>query len=103
MPTVSMRELSRNASGVVEEVVRSGRPALVTRHGRPVAALVSINEEDLEDWILANAPEFVQEMRQADEEAARGDTVPWERVQEELAADGFYGGGPAGSRQGGSG
>lgn len=84
MATVSMRDLARRAGEVVDEVARSGRPALVTRHGRPVAALIRVRGEDLEDFILANAPEFVQSMREADEEAARGDTIPWEQVRAEL-------------------
>jgi prevent-host-death family protein len=90
MATVSMRDLARRAGEVVDEVARSGRPALVTRHGRPVAALIRVREEDLEDFILANAPEFGQSLREADEEAKRGDTVPWEQVREELAAEGYY-------------
>ena len=90
MASVTMRNLSRHAGDVVEEVVRSGRPALVTRHGRPVAALIPVNDEQLEDWILANAPEFVDGMQRADEEAARGETVSWEKVQAELTADGYY-------------
>ena len=80
MATVSMRDLARRASEVVEEVTRSGRPALVTRHGRPVAALLRVREEDFEDFILANAPEFVESMREADEDAAQGTAVPWDRA-----------------------
>ena len=87
MATVSMRDLARRASEVVEEVTRSGRPALVTRHGRPVAALIRVREEDLEDFILANAPEFIESMREADEDAARGAAVPWDQVKEDLFAN----------------
>ena len=50
---VSIRDLSRNPSAVVDEVVRSGRPALVTRHGKPIVALVRIEQDKLEDWLLA--------------------------------------------------
>ena len=55
MSFVSIRELSRNPSAVVDEVERSGRPALVTRNGKPVAALVRIDPVALEDWIQASA------------------------------------------------
>jgi len=85
-----MRELSRRTAGVVGEVVQSGRPVLVTRHGHPVAALIPLRDEELEDWILANAPEFVEDMKRADEEIARGETVPWEQVQRQLETEGFY-------------
>ena len=75
MPTVNVRELARNTSKVIDDVAKRGRATLVTRAGRPVAAVVPINAEALEDWILANAPEFVEGMRLADEEMARGETA----------------------------
>lgn len=53
MSVVSIRDLSRNPSAVVDEVERSGRPALVTRNGKPVAALVRVDEASLEEWMLA--------------------------------------------------
>jgi prevent-host-death family protein len=53
--TVSIRELQRNASRVVELVAATGQPALVTRHGHPVAALVPVAEHELEACILAAA------------------------------------------------
>lgn len=85
--TVSIRELANNASAVVDEVATSGRPAVVTKHGRPVAALVPIDQEALEDWVLANAPEYVVNMAQADEEIARGERgTPLDEVLTELDA-----------------
>lgn len=78
MPHVSIRDLQRNAGGVVAEVASSGRPALVTKHGRPVAAVIPISEDDLEDWVLANAPEFVAGRRKADRELAAGETTSLE-------------------------
>lgn len=75
MVSVNVRELARNTSKVIDEVERRHRPTLVTRGGRPVAALVPIDPDALEDWILANAPEFVKGMRRADEELRRGETV----------------------------
>lgn len=72
MSTVSIRDLANNASAVVDEVATSGRPAVVTKHGKLVAAVVSIDQEALEDWVLANAPEFVANMAEADEEIAAG-------------------------------
>lgn len=75
MPHISIRELQRNAGGVVADVAASGRPAVVTKHGRPVAAVVPISEEDLEDWVLANAPQFAADRAAADDELAAGKTV----------------------------
>lgn len=73
MATVSIRELANQTKAVIEEVARSGRPALVTQRGKPVAALVPLDQEALEDWILANAPEYAASMVEADDELARGD------------------------------
>lgn len=84
MGTVSIRELSRNTSGVVDDVARTGRPALVTRHGRAVVALVPIDESDLEDLVLARAPEYLAAMTQADEDLAAGRTRPAADVFDEL-------------------
>ena len=80
MPSITIRELSRNTAEVVDGVQKSGRPALVTRNGRLVAAVVPIDEDELEDWVLATLPEFVDSMREADEAFASGKTRPLEEV-----------------------
>lgn len=75
MPIVNVRELSRGTSRVIGAVVRTGRPAVVTKGGRPVALVSALDPDDLEDWILANAPEFVRGMRAADADLAQGRTM----------------------------
>ena len=52
MATVTIRELGRNASSVVEEVRTANAPTLVSKHGTVVAALVPIADNVLEDWVL---------------------------------------------------
>lgn len=85
---IGIRELARHASRIVERVKTTGRPTLITRHGRPVAALVPVDEAELEDWILANAPEFVRSMRRADREIARGERgQPLDRVLTRIEAE----------------
>lgn len=74
MSTVSIRELSRNASGVVAEVSASGRPAVVTKHGAPVAAVIPIDAGDLEDFVLAKAPRYLADMEAADADLRAGRT-----------------------------
>lgn len=86
MGTVSIRELSRNASGVVDEVARTGRPALVTRHGAPVVAVVPIDEGEIEDLVLARAPEYLADMLSADEDLAAGRTRSATSVFDEPSA-----------------
>jgi prevent-host-death family protein len=87
MPTVSIRELANRASAVVDEVAKSGKPAVVTKRGKPVAAVVPIDPDALDDWVLANAPEFTRAMREADEDLAIGRTVPLTDLRQELTAD----------------
>jgi prevent-host-death family protein len=55
MATVTLRELARNTSGVIQDLQASGRPTLVTRNGKPVAALVPIDAGALEEWLLGRA------------------------------------------------
>lgn len=86
MGTVSIRELSRNASGVVDEVASSGRPSIVTRHGAPVAAVVPIDEGELEDLILARGAEYLADMHAADTALAAGQTRSAADVFAELDA-----------------
>ncbi len=75
MPLVNVRELSRRTGVVIANVRRTGRPALVTRSGRPVAAVVPVDSAALEDWILANAPEFVGSLAAAERDLKGGRTT----------------------------
>src|SRR5947209_6275933 len=86
MPTVSIRELARNASGVVRNVARTGRPALVTRHGEPIVAVVPIDETELEDFILSRSPAFAADLAAAEKALAAGKTRPASEVFDELDA-----------------
>lgn len=85
MPVVNIRELARSTSRVIGAVARTKRPALVTKGGRPVAIVSAVDAEELEDWVLANAPEFVEGIRRADAELAAGKTI---------SLDDFLAGGP---------
>jgi prevent-host-death family protein len=85
MAAVNVRELARNTSKVIDDVERSKRPAIITRSGRPVAAVVPIDFDALEDWILANAPVFVEGMQQAEEEFRRGETISMDELFARIA------------------
>jgi prevent-host-death family protein len=52
-PSIGIRELAASVSAVVAAVARSGRPAVVTKHGSPVAAVIPI--ADLHELLLARA------------------------------------------------
>lgn len=84
MGSIGIKALGRNPGKVVDEVQRTGRPTFVTRRGRPAVAIVPIDEEGLEDYVLANAPEFVASRRQADEDFRAGRTQSMGEVFAEL-------------------
>jgi prevent-host-death family protein len=78
MPIVNVRELSRRTSSVIGSVARTGRPAIVTRSGRPIALVTALDPDELEDWVLANAPVSARAMRQAKADLAAGRTMSLE-------------------------
>lgn len=84
MPVIGIRELARQVSRLVGDVESSREPAVITRHGRAVAMIVPVDAGALEDFVLANAPEFVESMRDADRELAAGRTRPLSDLRAEL-------------------
>jgi prevent-host-death family protein len=86
MDVVTIRELSHSPGRLLERLKRG--PVLVTRSGRPMAVLHPVDEEALADFVLANAPEYLRDMRQADREINRGARGrPLEDVLAELEAE----------------
>lgn len=65
MASINVRELARNTSKVINDVSKRNQSMLVTRDGLPVAVLIPIDADALDDWILSNAPEFVDGVRVA--------------------------------------
>jgi len=74
MPVVGIRQLARNASAIIRDVSKTGKPTVVTDRGKPVGVIYPFDEEDLEDYVLANAPEYVARREQADRDIAEGKT-----------------------------
>lgn len=87
MSVITIRDLQRNPAEVLRSVEEGGRPAFVTRRGRPIAVLLPVDEEELLDFVLANAPEYVADMKAADEDIASGELGrSLEEVAQELEA-----------------
>lgn len=84
MPTISIRELARRSSRVVDDVVTSGRPTIITRRGKPVSAMIAIDPDQLEDFVLANAPEYAAAMREANADLKKRRTRSAAKVFAEL-------------------
>ena len=75
---VSVSCPSGRASQVIREVAETGKVTFVTRRGRrPVAVIAPVDAgraDGLLDHVLANTPECLESMRQADEDLAAGRT-----------------------------
>ena len=70
MTFVSVRELKAKASEYLQRASR-GERVVVTARGRPRAALVPLDEDGLEDFVLANHPRYVRMIERAAREYAR--------------------------------
>jgi prevent-host-death family protein len=84
MGAVKATDLARQTAAMLDEVERTRRPILVFRNGRPVAALVALDQDKLGDYILANAPPFVASLDQTDDDARHGRLRATSEVLREL-------------------
>ena len=89
MATITLRELARNTASVIQGIQSSRRPALVTRNGKPVVALVPIDELALEEWLLRESADITRTVAAADPDldAGRLQSVEWRRAQETTERD----------------
>jgi prevent-host-death family protein len=89
MATITLRELARNTASVIQGIQSSGRPALVTRNGKPVVALVPIDELALEEWLLKESADITRTVAAADPDldAGRLQSVEWRRARETTESD----------------
>jgi prevent-host-death family protein len=74
---IGIKELKNSASRVIAEV-EAGERVLVTKRGRPAAVIMSM--EDVEDFVLAHAEEFVEMRLRARSAYAAGETVDLDDV-----------------------
>ncbi len=87
MSTVGVRELARHTSSIINDIEQSKEPTLVTRRGRPVVYMLPVDSEEFEDFLLANAAQFVDGMTAADAELAAGETVSLAEVRADFETD----------------
>jgi prevent-host-death family protein len=72
MREIGIKELKNSASRVLEEV-EEGQRVIVTKRGRPIAVIMSM--EEAEDFVLANAEEYVRMRLEGRKEHEAGETV----------------------------
>jgi prevent-host-death family protein len=91
MPVIGVREFSGKVSKYIDEVERSGKPVIITRHGRPAVAMLRVDVDRLQALTVAAAPRLIQDLEQANADLAAGrsrslDDMLAELDEEEAAA-----------------
>jgi antitoxin YefM len=86
MVTTSLADVRRRFSYYVQSAASTHERVVITKRGRPVAVLMSIDDlESLEETnAILSDPQLMGEMREAEAEVARGETVPGEHVRAEF-------------------
>jgi prevent-host-death family protein len=82
--TLAIRDLSRHTGDVIRVLRAARRPAIVTDRGRPVALIIPTDPDQMEEFVIANAPEFIRSLALADAEFAAGLARPASEVFAEL-------------------
>ena len=86
MTTVSLTKARADLYDLVEEVSRKGKKIGLTNKGETKAVLISQAElESLEETLdILSDPKALGELREAEEQVVRGETITWEELKKEL-------------------
>lgn len=85
MKRVALTDAKNSLPRLLHEAERRGQPVLVTRHGRPVAILHPIRDED--DWLLyrlQHDPKLRQRLAEARRQLDRGEGVRLEDIPDDF-------------------
>ena len=83
---VPLAEVKNRLSEVVDRLEREHGRVVITKHGRPAAVMLSLEDlESLEETLaILSDPELLAALREADAEVVAGATIPLSK-QEALA------------------
>jgi prevent-host-death family protein len=80
MPKVGVRELKNKTSEILRAVREEGAEYIITYQGRPMAVLLPLDEEELEDYVLSHHPHFVELRERARQAVRKGEYVTSEEL-----------------------
>ena len=83
MQFVNIRELSRSTSKYVK-IANEDNEVIITRNGHPYAILQKIDENELEDFILAKHLNLNKDFKAAQKENKKGKTVSARDLLEQI-------------------
>lgn len=77
MRFATVREISQTPSKFID----LPDPIIITKHGRPVRAMVTLDEEGLEDFILAQSLGLDRDAARASTLSRKGHNIPSSRLR----------------------
>jgi len=81
MKMVNTVELKNHANQLLRRV-RRGQPVVVTRRGKPTAALIPLDENGVEELVFEYSPLFRRLIAEADADVRAGRLVNWRQFLE---------------------
>ena len=81
-----LADVKNRLSEVVDRVEKTSQRLVITKHGRPAAVLISVDElESLEETLdIISNPEVMAEIRDARAAYERGEQVTFEEIKKEF-------------------
>jgi len=75
MSSVGIRELKNRASEIIRKVGEEQAPYIITLRGKPSAMIIPLEEDEVEDYIIAHHPYFVMLRDKARKEICQKETA----------------------------
>ena len=84
---MALRDVKNHLSEVVDQVEREHDRVVITKHGRPAAVVVSIDDlASLEETLdILSTPGALEEIREGEAQVARGETFDEATIRADLA------------------
>lgn len=86
MKFVNVRELKNKTSSTLH-YAENGDDVIVTLRGKPYAVIHHLAEDEIEDYILLNHPEFKKKLKDAYQEYLDGETVDIDQLIKKTEKD----------------
>lgn len=79
MRFANVRELKNKTSALLH-FTENGEDVIITSRGKPCAVLHHLSEDDIEDYVLLNHPDFKKKLKKAYQEYLAGKTVDIDKL-----------------------
>ncbi|MBI3597028.1 MAG: type II toxin-antitoxin system prevent-host-death family antitoxin [Nitrospirae bacterium] len=83
MKFVAVRELQINSSRILDKV-KKGEDVVLTRLGKPEAALIHLTEDELDEFLVLRHPTLMKELESAYEEFRKKGGITQKAMKEKL-------------------